>query len=253
MGARTGLADLARAGGWGARWGWVLPLLTQVCAPLAGCAPALPSFAGSRTTPDGRADVVLGMAARVPTGDLAQDDRALGLAGPGGIAPAGAVRVGLSRALDLGMVVSAASGRAELRYGGRFGQLRAHVGLAGFGGYATTALDAMGAQGAGWRAGAFVPLTLAFDAAGILEAWVGGRFAFERVEGSLGPADANAPTSAWGVRGGGVVGLALGLRRVHLLVELAVDGEWWTGRTGDVAFERTGVALTPAFAVRARF
>ncbi|GAB4213141.1 MAG: hypothetical protein OHK0013_36720 [Sandaracinaceae bacterium] len=230
-----------------ARWGLLLALVVQ------GCAPALPSFAGSRTTPDGRVDVALGMAARIPTGDLARDDGLMALAGPGGIAPAGAVRVGLSRELDLGIVVSGAAGRAELRYGGRFGQLRAHLGVAGFGGYATTRVDVMGAQGAGWRAGAFVPLTLAFDVAGILEAWLGARFALERVEGALGPSDSHADTRAWGIRAGGVVGLALGFRRVHLLAELAVDGEWWSGRTADVALERAGVALTPAFAVRARF
>jgi hypothetical protein len=198
-------------------------------------------------------DLAAGMAARLPTGDLARDDGTLELAGPGGIAPAGAARVGLDRDVDLGLVVSGASGRAELRWGTRVGQLRAHVGLAGFGGYATTTLDAMGAQGSGWRAGAFVPLTLAFDVAGILEAWLGARFAFERVEGVLGSLDANARSAAWGVRGGGVVGLALGFRRVHVLAELAVDGEWWSGETGTISFERSGVALTPAFALRVRF
>ncbi len=220
---------------------------------LPACAPALPSFAGSRTTPAGRADVVLGMAARVPTGDLALDDGTLELAGPGGIAPAGAARVGLSREVDLGLVVSGATGRAEVRYGTQLGQLRAHVGLAGFGGYATTTLDTMGAQGSGWRAGVLVPLTLSFEVAGVLEAWLGARFALERAEGTLGPMSANARATAWGARGGGVVGLALGFRRVHVLAELAVDGEWWSGATADLAYEKAGVVLTPAFALRVRF
>lgn len=223
-----------------------------LCGALAGCAPSLPSFAGSRTTPADRADVVLGMAARVPTGDLASD-ASLALAGPGGIAPAGAVRVGVSPDLDVGMVVSGASGRIEARYGARLGQLRAHVGVAGFGGYAVTDPDANGAQGSGWRAGGFVPLTLAFDVAGILEAWIGARFAFERVEGTLGPLAMGATTDAWGLRGGGVVGLALGFRRVHVLAELAVDGEHWSGHVGATSFERAGVSLTPALGARVRF
>ncbi len=226
--------------------------MLAVIASLAACAPSLPSLSGARTTPDGRADVLLGMAARVPTGDLASGD-AMSLAGPGGIAPAGAVRVGVSHDVDVGLVVSAASGRAELRYGARVGSLRLHAGLAGFGGYAVTSPDANGAQGSGWRAGAFVPLTLGFDVAGILEAWVGARFALERVEGQLGPSEMNATSSAWGVRGGGVVGLALGFRRVHVLAELAVDGEWWSGQLAGVGFERAGVSLTPAFGVRVRF
>lgn len=222
-----------------------------------GCAPSLPSFSGARTTPNGRTDLVAGMSARVPTGDLASTD-ALALAAPAGIAPAGAVRVGVSRELDLGLVVSAASGRAELRYGQTVGSFRLHAGIAGFGGYAVTDPDVNGAQGSGWRAGAFVPLTLGFDVAGILEAWVGARFALERVEGQLGPTAMmggvpNATSSAWGVRAGGVVGLALGFRRVHVLAELAVDGEWWSGQLAGVSFERAGAALTPAFGVRIRF
>ncbi len=216
-----------------------------------GCAPTLPSFAGARTTPTGRVDLAAGMAARVPTGDLATGD-ALALAAPAGIAPAGALRVGLADDLDLGLVVSSASGRAELRYGTRVGPLRAHVGLAGFGGYAATPLDAAGSQGEGWRAGAFVPLTLTLDVVGILEAWLGARLAFERVEGALAASALEAPSSAWGLRGGGVVGIALGFRRVHVLAELAVDGEWWSGTTAGASFERTGVSLTPALAVRVR-
>ncbi|MBX7190497.1 MAG: hypothetical protein K1X94_00480 [Sandaracinaceae bacterium] len=227
-------------------------LAALLASSATACAPALPSFAGSRTTPADRVDVVAGMAARVPTGDLASGD-SLALAGPAGIAPAGALRVGVSPELDMGLVVSSASGRAELRYGTRVGQLRAHVGLAGFGGYAVTDPDANGAQGSGWRAGAFVPLTLAFDVAGILEAWVGARFAFERVEGQLGPMAMGLASDAWGVRGGGVLGAALGFRRVHVLAELAIDGEWWSGHAGSVAFERAGVSLTPAFALRVRF
>lgn len=224
---------------------WLLALTS-------GCAPSLPAFAGSRTTPEGRVDAVLGMAGRLPTGDLAAGE-ALSLAGPGGIAPAGALRVGVSEDVDVGLVVSSASGRAELRWGTRLGQLRAHVGVAGFGGYAVTNPDANGAQGTGWRAGALVPLTLAFDVAGILEAWIGARFAFERVEGVLGPGSLGVPSALWGLRGGGVVGLALGFRRVHFLAELAVDGEHWSGQNGGVSLERAGVALTPAFALRVRF
>lgn len=216
-----------------------------------GCAPTLPSFAGSRTTPASRVDVALGMAGRLPTGDLASGP-ALALAAPAGIAPAGAVRIGLEDDVDLGLVVSASSARAELRYGARLGQLRMHVGVAGFGGYAVTDPDMNGAQGSGWRAGAFVPLTLAFDVAGMLEAWVGARLALERVEGSLG-AEPAGRSDAWGFRGGGVVGLALGFRRVHVLAELAVDGEHWSGSTAGVSFERAGVSLTPALGLRVRF
>lgn len=247
-------ADPGRLGPWardGSRAPLARPLGLLLLTALVGCAPALPSFSGSRTTPSGRTDLAVGMAARVPTGDLAAGT-VLALAAPAGIAPAGVVRVGVSDDVDVGLVVAGAGGRAELRFGGRVGQLRAHLGMAAHAGYATTPLDVDGAQGQGWRAGAFVPLTLAFDVAGILEAWLGARFALDRVEGVLADSAMNAPSSAWGVRGGGVVGIALGFRRVHVLAELAVDGEWWSVASAGASLERAGVALTPALAVRLR-
>jgi hypothetical protein len=54
-------------------------------------------------------------------------------------------------------------------------------------------------------------------------------------------------------RAGAFLGLAVGIRRVHVLAELAADYEYWRGALGGVAIERQGLALTPGFALRIRF
>jgi hypothetical protein len=49
-----------------------------------------------------------------------------------------------------------------------------------------------------------------------------------------------------------VVGLALGLRRVHVLVELTGAYEGWIARQDGVSLSDGGFVLLPAFAVRVR-
>jgi len=99
------------------------------------------------------------------------------------------------------------------------------------------------------RAGGTVPLVLGLDLLSVLEVWVGVRGALEYIGGDL--ADGTA-LSLTGVRAGGVVGLATGFRRLHVLIELGVDHELWTGELGGAAVERNGLVLVPAFAVRLR-
>ena len=231
-----------------------LALSTAAIVGFLGCAPALPTFSGARTTPEGRTDLGLGMASRVPTGDLAPTEGSLDLAAPAGIAPAAFARIGLNHDWDLGLVAAGPSGRLELRTHTRLSTyIRVHGGVSAFGGYASTPLDLSNTHGEGWRAGVLVPVVVTFDVLSILEAWVGVRLGAERAEGMLSSSYGGAPTSAWGLRGGGVLGFALGFRRVHLLAELGVDGEWWQGESNMLRFERAGVALTPAVALRVRF
>jgi hypothetical protein len=216
---------------------------------LSGCAPAAPLLLGGRTVPRGRTDLAVGGAARVPLGALAPDpiaddpEQVFAFGAPGGLAPVALVRHGVSDQVDVGLDVAGSSLR---------GALRGDVVLA-----SNLRLLAALAPHAGlverdgelaFRGGALGAVALAVEIFSLYEAWVGPRISIEHVTGAL--ADRAVELSA--LRLGGVVGLGVGFRRLHVLLELAVDYERWWGQVGDRAVLREGVALTPAFAVRLR-
>jgi hypothetical protein len=219
----------------------------------AGCAPAMPSFTGGRTVPADRSDLALGAAVRVPVGDMvaAPDDgtdadELIGFGAPGGVAPVAFVRHGLTDDVDLGVEAAGSSLLLSLR-----GQLRHRSGLRLIGGVAPY-VGLVHDDGTAVRAGGALPIGIAFDAFSVLEAWLGARIAVEHVTGEMGPDAAAQSASLTGLRAGGVVGIAAGFRRLHVLVELGVDYEHWTGALADSSIERSGVVLTPGFALRLR-
>ena len=225
-------------------------------ALLVGCAPALSSFSGARTTPEGRGDLAVGASVRAPLGDLARptDQAVLGLTSPGGVAPAGFFRLGLSRRADMGVLIAGTTGRIELRISERLNTYaRLIAGVSGYGGYVVRDDDPEG-RGNGFRAGALVPIVLSLDMGSIFDAWGGIRLGYEHVGGNVQLAPMEAMSGdANAFRGGLVVGLAIGLARLHALIELAADYEYWRGQLAGATFERQGIALVPGFAVRARF
>ena len=227
-------------------------LVLCVLVGLGGCSPAMPSFAGGRTVPAGRSDVALGGAIRVPVGDLVaaepgnDSDRLLAFGGPGGGAPVAFVRHGIGDDADIGAEIAGSSAHFTLR-----GQLHLPSGLRVMAGLAPH-VGYVGGDGNAVRAGGTIPIVLAIDVFSIYEVWLGVRVGLEHVVGELGPEGAVDAVSVTGLRTGGVVGLAVGFRRFHVLVELAVDHELWTGSLGSISIERSGVVLTPAFAFRLR-
>ncbi len=234
-------------------------LLLLAIAGLAGCAAPMPLLGGGATTPEGRVDVVAGGAARVPFGELREVPEAMGRdASRPGVAPVGAVRVGLDD-FDVGAMISGATARLDLRL--RYGLTDRHEPLAtaflfdfaAFGGPTGDPAD-RGASGTRW--GFDVPIMFTLDASSVAELWVGPRFGFEHVEGDLGASreGANpAPLSLSFFRSGAVLGLALGFRRVHALMELTASYEWASGEVDGADVSRSGLVLTPAFALRVRF
>ena len=216
----------------------------------AGCATAEPTFAGGRTVPRGRTDLAIGAAVRVPVGDLVaqplpdDDQRLLAFGAPSGAAPAAFVRHGLSDDLDLGAEASGSSLRASLRGRVPLGGF-AHL-VIGLAPHAGAVYD--GGAGAAFRGGALVPIAITLDLFSLYEVWIGARVGIEHVSGEL----VDRAVSLNGLRTGGVVGLAVGFRRFHVLAELGVDHELWWGALGTGAVERSGVSLTPAFALRLR-
>ncbi len=228
---------------------------------LAGCAPAHPAFVGGSTTPAHRTDVGLGGAVRIATGDLRNDgvestnaSRYREAAEATGVVPAAYARYGLPHHLDLGLLAAGTLFRLELR--------REHVieegttrptflyGLAPYAAYVGSKDD----DGQGHRLGLELPLAYAVELGGVYEIWAGARVAVERIHGEFFRSDAGGQVGAtgFGFRGGAVLGMALGFRRVHTLLELTAAYERYWVEHGGVSLDRGGFVLTPAFALRIR-
>ncbi len=215
---------------------------------------------GGRTTPRDRVDVAVGGAARIPLGELAPSEMPVGaeevlaFAEPGGVAPIGFVRWGFLRRWDVGLFVSGSTARLELMGEVRLSTfMRVIGGIAPYGGYAWGQARQGTGGGEGWRLGGLIPLALALDVGGIVEGWIGGRVGFEHAEGMVGVDTMRTAGHLSAFRGGLMVGMGLGLRRLHILGELAVDYEYWRGALDGIPIERQGIALTPGFAMRLRF
>jgi len=236
------------------KWALLAAVLLSMAA--GGCATAVPAMAGGSTTPRGRTDLALGGAARVPLGELkdweAGEPNDEPDASAGGVVPMGYARYGLTERWDLGLLVAGTMARIDARHESllREGSTRSSlvVGLEPFGGW--IARD--GASAEGGRAGLEVPFTYGVDIGGVYEIWVGARASGEWVRGDFIRSDDGALEAGWGVRVGPVIGMALGIRRVHALVELTAAYEHWSIDDSGGRLRRNGVALTPAFALRLR-
>ncbi len=223
----------------------------------AACAPATPLLAGASTTLRGRGDLLLGAAVRTPVGALrraAQPGSAeadlLTLAGREGAVPVLAARLGLTRRMDLGLTVAGSAASVAARLSLPLDDAGAASLLLGVAPEARwTGPQGFSASGLGTDV--FALLTRSFS--GVYEVWAGVRFGLLAVSGAglerpSGPVDASALV----LRAGGVFGLALGLKTVTGLFELAADYESYSGRLGDTHAGARGLALTPAFALRVR-
>ncbi|MEM7137132.1 MAG: hypothetical protein AAF500_11165 [Myxococcota bacterium] len=237
---------------WSGLVGALLSLMT-----LSGCATAVPAMVGGSTTPANRTDLGVGGGARVPLGKLKNWDGAEPNFEPdasaGGVVPMVYGRYGLTDSWDLGLLVAGTMIRADFRREVLLqdGSTRTAfvMGLAPYGGWVTTE----GPETEGGRAGFELPLTYGVEIGGLYEFWLGARLSGEWVKGDFERNDVDGLESGWGVRLGPVIGMALGVRRFHALVELTAAYEHWS--IGDVnggRLRRNGVALIPGFALRLR-
>lgn len=236
-----------RKAAWGASW-----LLTAV-----GCATALPGLTGSDVVPVGRSDVAAGAAFRIPVQRLEGvpgEDESLSAGAPTGAAPYGAVRHGVTREVDLGAEILGSTARLSVR--GRRSLpsgLRLLGAIEPYGGYLGTGAREGAEATRAFRGGVSLPLVLGLDITSLYEVWLGLRAGLEHVRGRVGPRGERDDLELTGLRTGFLLGLALGFRRLHLLVELAVDHELWWGRRAGRSFERNGIVLNPGVALRLRF
>jgi hypothetical protein len=223
----------------------------------AGCAPSTPLLAGGRTTLRGRGDVLGGAAVRVPLGELRRAEQPgtaetdlLTLAGREGVVPVLATRIGLTPTMDLGLTIAGSAASVAARFTIPLDDAEKGALLLGI---APTVCwtGPQGFSAAGFGTDLFAVFSRSFS--GIYEVWAGVRAGILAASGKgLERAAGPLEVSAVGLRAGGLVGLALGLKTVTGLFELALDYETYSGSIGGRGASARGVSLTPAFALRIR-
>ncbi len=216
-------------------------------------------MSGASITPKNRTDLGLGGAARVPLGELKDpvvldpgESQYRYAADAGGVVPMAYGRYGLTDKWDLGLMVSGTTVRAEARYAHvlQEGTTRSSliVGLAPYGGW----IADRGRSGSGGRVGFEVPFVYGIEIGGVYEMWIGARGSGEYVFGDFQVAGSEHKASGAGVRAGPVIGMALGVRRVHALIELTAAYEYWFIDHAGVSLNRGGFVLIPGFGIRLR-
>lgn len=171
-------------------------------------------------------------------------------------------RYGLAERWDLGLMVAGPNVRAEARFEHvlQDGTTRKAltVGLAPYGGW----IPDRDESGRGGRVGFEVPFVFGAEIGGIYEIWIGARASGEyvfgdfRIAGSTGGVLVQTEplrASGAGVRAGPLIGMALGVRRVHALVELTAAYEHWFIDHAGRSLNRGGFVLIPGFGIRLRF
>ncbi|NOQ84363.1 MAG: hypothetical protein GQ551_10160 [Myxococcales bacterium] len=236
-----------------------LALLFASLAALGSCATAVPAMSGASITPKNRTDLGLGGAARVPLGGLKDpavvdpgESEYRYAADAGGVVPMAYGRYGLTDKWDLGLMVAGTTVRAEARYAHvlQEGTTRSSliVGLAPYGGW----IPDRDVSGSGGRVGFEVPFVYGIEIGGVYEIWIGARGSGEYVFGDFQVAGSERKASGAGVRAGPVIGMALGVRRVHALIELTAAYEYWFIDHAGVSLNRGGFVLIPGFGIRLR-
>jgi hypothetical protein len=216
-------------------------------------------MSGGSTTPRNRTDVGLGGAARVPLGKLKDpavvdpgQSQSRYATDAGGVVPMAYGRYGLARNWDLGLMVSGATVQAVARYERvlQEGTSRSSLilGLAPFGGW----IPDRDQSGSGGRVGFELPFVYGVDIGGIYEVWLGARASGQYVFGDFQVSGSAQKASGAGVQIGPVIGMALGVRRFHVLIELTTAYEYWFIDHAGVSLNRGGFALIPGFGFRLR-
>jgi hypothetical protein len=222
--------------------------------PLAGCASAMPLLAGGATTQEDRTAVSMGGATRLAYGGArpeAPEGTVSHGAAAGGIAPMVAMRHGVARHWDVGLMVAGTEVRVEGRHERVLREASTRpsvlIGAALTGGYAGSGGLRGDDVARGGRMGMEIPIVYAVEFGPVYDLWVGGRLGAEHMRLRSEPASGNATA----LRGGAVLGLGAGFRRLHAQLELTAYYERWLGAP-DGSGLGGGLVLVPAFALRVK-
>ncbi len=263
--------------------------LVIACASmLAGCGGAAPLLHPAQVLPAGDVRGEAGIAARAVVGGLGDQLRqatnesvAQQQTGNGTItvdvpyaqgalvaaamapdlSPVAGARVGVGASFEGGIMYTGRGARIDLRRAFRLGPASPWALSVGLGLDGTFAgrqnIEIAGVDGENlFGFGADVPLLLGWKStAGLYHAWIGARVSYEHdtietrssapLPGTLPPPDLVGDRVAVG----GLVGVAIGFRHVHVALEIEADYAYIGGSFGGVPAHVDGLSLTPASAV----
>jgi hypothetical protein len=97
-----------------------------------------------------------------------------------------------------------------------------------------------------------VPFIYGVEIGGVYEIWIGARGSGEYVFGDFQVDGSEQKASGAGLRAGPVIGMALGVRRIHALIELTAAYEYWFIDHAGASLDRGGFVLIPGFGIRLR-
>ncbi len=206
-----------------------------------------------------------GAAARVPLGNLRSPERAVdgtaeqaidlrGFTRRGGLAPLAWVSLPLAERTDLGVRAVGGALALALRHAFLLGEnTRLIGGLTPYGGAVFLDDGQDNRSAVGPRLGVDTVWVLALDVNGIIEASAGARAGVEHARCRFEADPFEVTLRGTLLRLGPLVGLGVGFRRLHVLMELGADREWWWMGGSIEPEERAGFSLTPALALRLRF
>jgi len=255
---------------------------------LAGCGGGLPLLHPARTLRPGAVRAAAGFSGSVATGDLAsalrnaQSDASASAGAPGtdatyakgalvaasiapGLAPFAGARVGLGSDFEAGLTYTGRALRADARRSFELGDhlslsIGAGASAALFGHQDGSALPNVDLGNLhGW--GADVPVLVGYASdADVYLLWIGARGGWERIDiddvrSEPKPAASGPPIGLSAERfwGGGLVGVAVGFRHVHVAMEIEACYASVTGDYSGIHTQVTGWALSPATALWWRF
>lgn len=251
------------------RPGSASPLIaaTLFASTLAGCGGGSPLMHGATVLPPGDTTFGAGASAQVAAIDGASPDarasRVLEDLGFGaGVAPWAGARIGIEGSNEAGLAYTGRSIRLDFRHAFPLGD-RWALSL-GAGGSAIVPRfqgDGLSDEASAYGPGVDVPVLLGRELGpGLYSFWLGPRAGYDHLSGSVSSRllEPARPDESLDLEGhhfwaGGVVGVKVGFRRVHVAIE--VDGAWHHGQ-GQLGAENASfdqVSVTPAGALIVAF
>jgi hypothetical protein len=253
---------------------------------MTGCGGGLPLLHPARALPPGEVRAMGGLSADAVVGSASKDltaarNEAIASAGvPGaagtnatyakgalvsallgpGLAPVAGARVGLGHGAEAGLVYTGRGARIDARATVDKGAVTYSAGVgvsaAFYGAQDGDSLPNMSLSGL-HGVGADLPLLVGWQsAAGLYKVWGGARGGFEHAQVSdltsgTREASATPPISLSGTRywGGGLLGLSVGFRHVHVAFEIDVAYVAASGEYNQTHVSISGVTLAPATAL----